>query len=151
MIKNNVFVGNGYYNHELLVLNVANEMNENASSSTYFLDFNDLWHVKLGHVSLSYFKKMNSFGLISGLNSSFMNKCKIYDEAKITKKTCECIKRKIGLLSLIHTYWRDLKQTMTRRCKKYYVILIDDFSRYTKLYLIRSKDEAYNMFLLYKV
>jgi hypothetical protein len=42
MIKNNVFVGNGYYNHELLVLNVANEMNENASSSTYFLDFNDL-------------------------------------------------------------------------------------------------------------
>jgi hypothetical protein len=26
------------------------------------------------------------------------------------------------------------------------VTLIYDFSRYTKLYLLRSKDEAYNMF-----
>jgi hypothetical protein len=40
---------------------------------------------------------------------------------------------------------------MTRRGKKYHVTLIDDFSRYTKLYLIRSKDEAYNMFLLYNI
>ena len=44
----------------------------------------------------------------------------------------------------------DLKQTRTRGGKKYYVTFIDDFSRYTKLYLLRSKDEAYNMFLLYK-
>ena len=39
---------------------------------------------------------------------------------------------------------------MTRGGKKYYVTFIDDFSRYTKLFLIKSKDEAYNMFLLYK-
>ena len=32
-----------------------------------------------------------------------MKKCEICVEAKITKKTCESIKRKIGLLSLIHT------------------------------------------------
>ena len=39
---------------------------------------------------------------------------------------------------------------MTKRGKKYYVIFIDDFSRYTKFYLLRSKDEVYIMFLLYK-
>ena len=39
---------------------------------------------------------------------------------------------------------------MTRGGKKYYVTFIDDFSRHTKLFLIKSKDEAYNMFLLYK-
>jgi len=39
---------------------------------------------------------------------------------------------------------------MTREGKIYFVTFIEDFSRYTKLYLFRSKDEVYNMFLLYK-
>ena len=39
---------------------------------------------------------------------------------------------------------------MTRGGKKYYVTFIDDFLRYTKLYILRSKDEAYNIFLLFK-
>ena len=39
---------------------------------------------------------------------------------------------------------------MTRGCEKYYVIFIDDFLKYTKLYLLISKDKVYNMFLLYK-
>ena len=28
---------------------------------------------------------------------------------------------------------------------------IDDFSRFTKVYLLRNKDEAFDMFLIYKV
>ena len=38
----------------------------------------------------------------------------------------------------------------TRGGKNYYVTFIDDYSRYAKVYLVRNKDEAYNMFLLYK-
>ena len=38
---------------------------------------------------------------------------------------------------------------MTRWVKKYNVIFIHDFSRYIKLYLLKSKDEAYKKFLLY--
>ena len=39
---------------------------------------------------------------------------------------------------------------MTRGGKKYYITFIDDFSRFTKVYLIRNKDEAFDMFLSYK-
>ena len=39
---------------------------------------------------------------------------------------------------------------MTRGGKKYYVTFIDDFSRYTKVYLLKNKDEAFDMFLKYK-
>jgi hypothetical protein len=106
------------------------------------LDCIDLWHARSGHVSLFYFKKMSSLGLIFCLNSSFINKCEIYVEAKITKKTCVSVKRETELLSLIHTNLEDLKQIMTRGGKKYYVTFIYDFSRY--------KDKAYNMLLLYK-
>jgi hypothetical protein len=40
---------------------------------------------------------------------------------------------------------------MTRGGKKYFVIFVDDYSRFTKLYLLRSKDEALEMFIKYKI
>ena len=40
--KNNIFMGKRYCNHRLFVLNVANKMNENVSSSAYLFDFIDL-------------------------------------------------------------------------------------------------------------
>ena len=39
---------------------------------------------------------------------------------------------------------------MPREGKTYFVTFIDDFFRYTRVYLIRHKDEAFNMFLSYK-
>ena len=39
---------------------------------------------------------------------------------------------------------------MTRGGKKYYVVFIDDFSIYRKVYLLMSKDEALDMFLANK-
>ena len=39
---------------------------------------------------------------------------------------------------------------MTRGGKKYYKTFIDDSSRYTKVYLIKNKDEVFDMFLTYK-
>jgi len=54
------------------------------------------------------------------------------------------------LLGLIHIDLVDLKQTITRGGKKKFVTFIDDYSRYTKVYLIKHKDEAFDMFLSYK-
>jgi len=39
---------------------------------------------------------------------------------------------------------------MSRGGKNYFVTFIDDFSRYTKVYLIKNKDEAFDMLLTYK-
>ena len=39
---------------------------------------------------------------------------------------------------------------MTRRGKRYYITFIDDFSRYTKIYLLRNKDEPGEKYLIYK-
>ncbi|XP_070045426.1 uncharacterized protein [Nicotiana tomentosiformis] len=44
----------------------------------------------------------------------------------------------------------DFKNTINKGGKKYYITFVDDFSRYTKIYLLKSKDEAKNMFLKYK-
>ena len=58
--------------------------------------------------------------------------------------------RETKLLELIHSDLRYLKKTMTRGGKKFYVTFIDDYSRFTRVYLLRNKDEAFDMFLSYK-
>ena len=110
-------------------------MNENIFFYVYLVDFIDPCHARLGHVSLFYFLKINFLSLIYGLNSSSINKYEICVEAKTIKKTCGFIKTETELLSLIHTDLEDLKQTMIKGGKKYYVIFIDDFLRYTKFNL----------------
>ena len=60
MTKNNIFVGKGYCNQRLYVLKFFEIMNESASSFAYLFDSVDLWHARLGHVTLSYLKKMHS-------------------------------------------------------------------------------------------
>ena len=132
MTKNNIFVGKGFCNQGLFVLNISKVINGNASSFAYLVDS---WHARLGHVSSGY----------SGLSI-----CQICSTSKKTKKTCCSVTRETKLLELIHSDLGDLKQTMTRGGKKFYVTFIDDDSRFTRVYLLRNKDEAFDMFLSYK-
>jgi len=74
---------------------------------------------------------MQSLGLLVDLDSNNINKCEICAEAKTTKKSCFSVNRETELLPLIHTDLGDLKQTMTRGDKRYYVTFIDGFSRFT--------------------
>ena len=41
-------------------------------------------------------------------------------------------------------------QTYLRGGKNFHVIFVDDHSRFTKFYLLRTKDEALEMFIKYK-
>ena len=68
-------------------------------------------------------------------------------ESKTTKKSCKPIERESELLSLIHRDLGDLKNTMTRGGKRFYITFIDDYSRYTRVYLLKNKDEAMNAFI----
>jgi len=57
MTKNNVFVGKGYCDQGLFVLNISEVMNE-SESSAYIVDSYDIWHARLGHVNSSYVMKL---------------------------------------------------------------------------------------------
>lgn len=70
---------------------------------------------------------LQSLGLTLDLEFN-SDKCKIYVEAKIIKKSCFSVSRETELMSLIHTVLDDLRQTMTKVGKRYHVTFIDDFS-----------------------
>ena len=93
---------------------------------------------------------MQSLGLINNIDYSCLSKCQICTTSKLTKRTCGSVSRETKLLELVHYDLGDLKQTMTRGSKKFYVTFIDNYSRFTRIYLLRDKDETFDMFLSYK-
>ena len=114
------------------------------------IDSYDIVHARLGHVNSGYIKRIQSLGLINNIDYSCLSKCQICATSKLTKKTCELVSRETKLLELIYYDLEDLKQTITRGGKKFYVTFIDEFSRLCKVYLLRNKGEAFNKFLIYK-
>jgi len=42
----------------------------------------------------------------------------------------------------VHSDLADFKNTMSKGGKKWYITFVVDFSRYTKVYLLKSKNEA---------
>ena len=43
-----------------------------------------------------------------------------------------------------------MNNVLTRGGKIYFITFIDDFSRFTYVYLMRNKDESFDMFTCYK-
>ena len=101
-------------------------------------------------MSSGYIKKMQTLGLINNIDYSGLSKCQICVTSKLTRKTCGSVTRETKLLELINYDLEDLKQIMTRGGKKFYVNFIDDYSMLTRVYLLRNKDETFDMFLSYK-
>ena len=149
MTKNNVFVGKEFCNQGLFVLSIFEVMNE-TSSSAYLVDSYNVCHARLGHVSSGYIKKMQTLGLINNIDYLGLSKCQICVTFKLTRKTCGSVTKETKLLELIHSHLGDLKQIMTMGCKKFYVTFIDDYFRFIRVYLLKNKDETFDMFLSYK-
>jgi hypothetical protein len=79
------------------------------------------------------------------------DKCEICIKTKLTIKHFSSVNRlSSNLLELIHSDVCDLSGKITRGGKRYFITFIDDFSKYTYIHLIRTKDEALNMFKIYK-
>ena len=93
---------------------------------------------------------MVELSLIPKLSLENHGKCESCVESKTTKKSCKSIETESNLLSLIHSDLGDLKNTMTKGGKQFYITFIDDCSTYARVYLLRNKDEARDVFIKYK-
>ena len=54
------------------------------------------------------------------------------------------------MLELVHSDVCELNGVLTRGGKRYFITFIDDFSRFTYVYLTRNKDESFDMIKCYK-
>ena len=69
---------------------------------------------------------------------------------KITKKPFSTAERNTNLLDLIHSDICEFNGVLTRGGKRYFITFIDDCSKFTYVYLLSNKDEAFECFKRYK-
>jgi hypothetical protein len=141
--KNGVFVGKGYSCNGMYKLSII--INKNDVGCAYIVDSSLMWHARLGHLNFKYMKYMSKYELIS-YKQDVHDKCEICIESKIKKKPFPSTNRDSQLLELIHSDVCELNGILTRGGKRYFITFIDDFSRYTYIYLMRNKDETLDIF-----
>lgn len=149
--KSGVFVGFGYYNNGMFMLNLNNISNDSGSvymSSSSVVN-TSLWHARLGHVHYKRMLEMSKDDLIPAIDKN-AGKCTTCMLTKITRKPFKSITRKSVILELIHSDLCDFHATPSLGNKKYIVTFIDDASRFCYVYLVHTKDEALDKFRIYK-
>lgn len=149
--KCGVFVGFGYYNNGMFMLNLNKVPND--ASSIYMVCSNDvesvLWHARLGHVNYRKMHEMSRDSLIPVFDIK-TEKYKTCMLTKITRQPFKSITRNSVKLELIHSDLCDFHATPSLGNKKYVITFIDDASRYCYVYLLHAKDEALDKFKIYK-
>ncbi|KAG9439601.1 hypothetical protein H6P81_019766 [Aristolochia fimbriata] len=114
-----------------------------ASSDSDFI----LWHNRLGHVSRSTLHKMISSGGLGSVSSASLQciSCKLGKHTALPFHTSE--HRSLAPFDVIHSDIWGLAPVPTMGESSYYVIFIDDYSRFVWVYLLRARSEFYNAYV----
>jgi hypothetical protein len=153
LTKSGMFVGKSYSCDDMFKFSI-NEINV---ISVYMVESTSLlWHARLGHLNYRYLKYMCKHGYISyqhnnnNNNNNNNNKCEVCIQAKMIEKPFSKVERNSQLLELIHSKICEINGMLTRGGKRYFITFIDDYSRLTYVYLLRTKDEAFEKFKEFK-
>lgn len=154
LTKRGMYVGKGYALNGMFKLDVTvikNEMNK-ASTSAYIIESlnSNVWHGRLGHVNFNSLRRLIKLKSIPTFHIDTNSKCESCVESKLTRSSFKSVERITETLDLIHTDVCNLKMCPTRGGNKYFITFIDDCSKYCYVYLLKSKDEAIEKFILFK-
>ena len=144
----------GSYSAGLYNLQVPNQVNSVDGGIQYCPH---QWHRILGHRDLRAVRNLIDSDMVDGIkaascDSNCKDDCVICITCKLTraafpKKSDYRAKKP---LELIHSDLCGPMPTKTPSGKRYVLTLIDDYSRYTLIYLLKSKSEAFQRFKEYR-
>ncbi|GJS54680.1 zinc finger, CCHC-type containing protein [Tanacetum coccineum] len=135
--------------YKIILNDIQSECHLGASQEEVWL-----WHKRMGHVNFTSMKEMADKGIVSGLPS-----------IEIPKQICEaCMKGKQARapfpnqasfrakkrLELVHGDLCGPITPPTPAGNRYFMLLVDDFSRVMWVYLLKTKDEALRTFETYR-
>jgi transposase InsO family protein len=111
-------------------------------------DSSKLWHRRLGHISIERIKRLVNEGILNTLDFTDFETCVDCIKGKQTNKSKKCANRSSDILEIIHT---DIcNPDMDSHGQKYFISLIDDYSRYMYVYMLYNKNEALDAFKIFK-
>ncbi|KAD3067463.1 hypothetical protein E3N88_35343 [Mikania micrantha] len=125
---------------------------------TFFLSKMDdtawLWHARLGHINFETLRRMTKEGMADGLpiidHKSELCKACLAGKHRRSPFPAHSTHRAEKPLELIHPDLCGPIAPCTSSGNRYFLLLVDDFSRFMWVYIIRSKDQAYKAFCKFK-
>jgi len=139
-----LFVGNRKENIYKIKID-ASMMIENYIVAS--INDNFLWHIRLGHISMDILSKLVKNKLVKGLPHIALKNKKLCDVCQIGKYVKTCFKSKNHIsnerfLELLHIDLFGPTRARSIRCNRYMYVIMDDFTRYTCVLFLKSKDET---------
>ena len=114
----------------------------NQKSSPFFL-----WHSRLGHLSSERLKLLVKLGLFGNISVSDISEC---NGCKLAKMSALPFNKSLSVstspFQIVHTDLWGPSPIATKGGSIYYVSFVDDYSRYTWVYLITHKSDFYKVF-----
>ena len=122
-----------------------------VSKTDKVVEMSRLWHMRLGHAGEKSLQTLAMQRLLKGAKTcklDFCEQCVLGKQKRVKFGTT--IHNTEGILDYIHTdVWGPTK-TASLGGKHYFVTFVDDFSRRVWVYTLKSKDEVFETFLVWK-
>ena len=119
-------------------------MISSAALSTTIAPF-QLWHSRLAHLSLNKVKGLLSNGSLGNISDCFG--CKLGKQHAIPFKKSFTVTN--APFDLIHSdIWGPASQP-TKGGSLYYVLFVDDYTRYTWIYLLKHKSDFFSVHCIF--
>jgi len=113
-----------------------------------------LWHGRLGHANFHSLKQLSEKAMVAGVPaiSHPEEVCDACLAGKQTRMTFPKVAqwRATKLLELLHIDLCGPITPATAGGNKYFMLIVDDYSRYMSIFMLKSKDEASSAFALFK-
>jgi len=108
-----------------------------------------LWHKCLGHISRERIERLIKNEIIPDLDFIDLNICVDFIKGKQTKHTKKAATRSTQLLEIVGTDICEPFDVNSFRKERYFITFIDDYSRYTYVYLLHEKSQAVDALEIY--
>jgi hypothetical protein len=110
-----------------------------------------VWHSRLCQLNFGSMFRLSMMSLIPKFSIVKGSKCHSYVQSKQPRKSHKVAEeRHLTPLELVHSDICEMNGVLTEGGKRYFMILIDDATRFCYVYLLKTKDEALNCFKMYK-
>ncbi|KAA0043826.1 putative gag-pol polyprotein [Cucumis melo var. makuwa] len=141
----------GTLRHGLYVLEGTTVSGSAAIASGKVTDMSMLWHKRLAHVSERGLQALSQQGLLGGVKNvelPFCEHCIMGKSTRVKFGKGKHITK--GILDYVHSdLWGPTKE-VSMGGSRYFISIIDDFSRKVWIYPLKQKDEAFGKFLEWK-
>nr|GFB92232.1 hypothetical protein [Tanacetum cinerariifolium] len=146
LVQGNVTINRVYYveglNHNLFLVGLFCDADLEATPTQAWL-----WYRRLSHLNFDYINLLSKKDIVIGLPKLRYIKDQLCSSCELSKAKRSSFKSKVvpsskGKLNLLHMNLCGPMRVASKNGKKYILVIVDDYSRYTWTLFLRSKDET---------